>query len=74
MSRSKSSVSLRETFALGPSIVPRVWVGLWQLSSNAWGSAPAARIRQGMARHVELGYNAFGASTFQRLCVSSDHH
>ncbi|KAI6030084.1 NADP-dependent oxidoreductase domain-containing protein [Pisolithus marmoratus] len=56
MSHSKSSL---ETFQLGPFIVPRIWVGLWQLSSNAWGSAPAAKIRQGMARHVELGYNAF---------------
>ncbi|KAH0834306.1 NADP-dependent oxidoreductase domain-containing protein [Lanmaoa asiatica] len=59
MSRSSSSVSSRETCVLGPFVVPRIWVGLWQLSSNAWGSAPAARIRQGMARHAELGYNAF---------------
>jgi len=59
MSRSRSPVSPRETFVLGPFIVPRIWVGLWQLSSNAWGSAPAARIRQGMARHAELGYSAF---------------
>ncbi|KIJ64169.1 hypothetical protein HYDPIDRAFT_132811 [Hydnomerulius pinastri MD-312] len=59
MSRSRTSVASRETFALGPFVVPRIWVGLWQLSSNAWGSASAAKIRQGMARHVELGYNAF---------------
>jgi len=56
---SRSLRSSRETIVLGPFVVPRVWVGLWQLSSNAWGSAPASRIRQGMLRHAELGYNAF---------------
>jgi len=49
----------KETFLLGPFTVPRVWVGLWQLSSNAWGSASAAKVRQAMARHVEMGYNSF---------------
>jgi len=49
----------RETFDLGPFVVPRIWTGLWQLSSNAWGSASAAKIRLGMSRHVELGYSAF---------------
>ncbi|KAI6118226.1 NADP-dependent oxidoreductase domain-containing protein [Pisolithus sp. B1] len=48
-----------ETFELGQFTASRIWVGLWQLSSIAWGSAPVAKIRQGMARHVELGYNAF---------------
>jgi hypothetical protein len=49
-----------ETFRLGPFIVPRLWVGLWQLSSNAWGSVSAAKVRQGMARHVDSGFVAFG--------------
>ncbi|KAG6810585.1 hypothetical protein H0H92_011219 [Tricholoma furcatifolium] len=35
-----------ETFPLGPFIAPRVWTGLWQLSSNAWGSAPVSRIKK----------------------------
>ncbi|KAH9044967.1 Aldo/keto reductase [Lactarius deliciosus] len=48
-----------ETFPLGPFSPPRLWVGLWQLSSTAWGSAPAARIREAMARHVDQGYTAF---------------
>ncbi|KAH7909488.1 NADP-dependent oxidoreductase domain-containing protein [Hygrophoropsis aurantiaca] len=60
MSRFHSLASPRETFQLGPFTVPRLWTGLWQLSSNAWGSASAAKIRQGMARHAEMGYNAFG--------------
>ncbi|KIJ96712.1 hypothetical protein K443DRAFT_682115 [Laccaria amethystina LaAM-08-1] len=49
----------RESFRLGPFVVPRVWTGLWQLSSNAWGSASVVKVRRGMARHVEMGYTAF---------------
>ncbi|TFK96464.1 NADP-dependent oxidoreductase domain-containing protein [Pterulicium gracile] len=48
-----------ETFKMGPFVVPRIWTGLWQLSGNAWGSAPVPKIRQGMAKHVEAGYTAF---------------
>ncbi|KAI0319410.1 Aldo/keto reductase [Amylostereum chailletii] len=48
-----------ETFQLGSLIVPRLWIGLWQLSSTAWGSASAAKIRQAMKRHVDHGYTAF---------------
>ena len=51
-----------ERIELGPLTVPRLWVGLWQLSSNAWGTAPAAKIRREMMRHVEQGFTAFGAS------------
>lgn len=48
-----------DSFDLGPFTAPRLWTGLWQLSSTAWGTASAAKIRQGMARHVEQGYTAF---------------
>ncbi|KAJ7018172.1 Aldo keto reductase, partial [Mycena alexandri] len=48
-----------ETFELGDFTVPRLWTGLWQLSSNAWGSASVPKIRQAMGRHVELGHTAF---------------
>ncbi|KAJ7625923.1 NADP-dependent oxidoreductase domain-containing protein [Roridomyces roridus] len=49
-----------ETFDLGPfKGVPRSWCGLWQLSSNAWGSAPVPRIRRCMGEHVQLGFTAF---------------
>ena len=54
-----------ESFRLGPFTSPRLWVGLWQLSSTAWGSAPASRIREAMARHVDLGYTAFGKRVFR---------
>ncbi|KAJ7238269.1 NADP-dependent oxidoreductase domain-containing protein [Mycena haematopus] len=48
-----------ETFKLGEFTLPRLWTGLWQLSSNAWGTAPVSKIRQAMGRHVEQGYSAF---------------
>ena len=51
-----------ETFSLGSLTVPRLWNGLWQLSSNAWGSAPSHKIRRHMAQYAEQGYTAFGAS------------
>jgi len=53
------SLTTWETFPLGPFSPPRLWVGLWQLSSTAWGSAPASKIREAMARHVDQGYTAF---------------
>ncbi len=50
-----------EQFTLSPATrLPRIWVGLWQLSSNAWGSAPAQRVRDAMTTHMEKGYIAFG--------------
>lgn len=51
-----------EHFQLGPLTVPRIFMGLWQLSSNAWGTAPVAKIRREMSRHIEEGYTAFGES------------
>lgn len=49
-----------ETFHLGSFVLPRLFTGLWQLSSNSWGSAPAAKIRRQMADYAENGYTAFG--------------
>lgn len=45
---------------LGPLSVPRLFIGLWQLSSNAWGTAPVSKIRAEMKRHVDEGFTAFG--------------
>src|SRR6266404_2578755 len=50
----------QESFPLGPFNPPRLWIGLWQLSSTAWGTAPASKIREAMRRHVDQGYTAFG--------------
>ncbi|KAJ7075299.1 Aldo keto reductase [Mycena belliarum] len=48
-----------ETFRLGPFNAPRLWTGLWQLSSNAWGTTSVSKIREAMGRHVALGHTAF---------------
>jgi len=56
MSISESSL---ETFSLGQFTVPRLWNGLWQLSSNAWGSAPSSKIKKSMEAYAQHGYTAF---------------
>ncbi|KAI0093197.1 Aldo/keto reductase [Irpex rosettiformis] len=48
-----------ETFKLGALVVPRLFNGLWQLSSNAWGSASSTKIRRHMAQYCSQGYIAF---------------
>ncbi|KAI0691597.1 Aldo/keto reductase [Earliella scabrosa] len=49
-----------DQFALAPATrLPRIWIGLWQLSSNAWGSAPARAVRDAMTTHLDKGYRAF---------------
>lgn len=49
-----------ETFRLGPHLVPRVFTGLWQLSSPAWGSAGADSQEAALAELVELGLSTAG--------------
>ncbi|KAJ8690908.1 hypothetical protein PTI98_012304 [Pleurotus ostreatus] len=66
-----SHFPVMETFNCGPFKAPRVWTGLWQLSSNAWGSAPVSKIRSGMSRHVKLGYTAFDMPTIMAAPRSS---
>ncbi|PCH43905.1 Aldo/keto reductase [Wolfiporia cocos MD-104 SS10] len=46
-------------FRLGNRVVPRLFNGLWQLSSNAWGSAPTPKVRRQMVQYAEMGYTAF---------------
>ncbi len=58
-------------FMLSPATsLPRIWMGLWQLSSNAWGSAPAPKVRDAMATHMGKGFFAFGelCSTDPSVC------
>lgn len=49
-----------ETFQLGPHRMPRVFNGLWQLSSPAWGSASAESQETALAELVELGLSTAG--------------
>jgi aryl-alcohol dehydrogenase-like predicted oxidoreductase len=39
--------------------LPRLFSGLWQLSSPAWGIAPRSKIMQQFSKHVESGLTAF---------------
>ncbi|KAK7935005.1 hypothetical protein PG985_000500 [Apiospora marii] len=48
-----------ETFTLNGRKLPRVFSGLWQLSSPAWGSAPTAKILSQFVKHVQGGFTAF---------------
>ncbi len=45
---------------LGQVRVPRIWTGLWQLSSSAWGSADITDIKKDMRTLVDNGYCYFG--------------
>lgn len=62
-----------ETFRLGQFTVPRLFHGFWQLSSNAWGSAPSPKIRRHMAQYAEQGYIAFGTCFMRSTLLSLTH-
>lgn len=49
-----------ETFRLGDRDVPRIFGGLWQMSSPAWGTAPRSKIIKQFKKHVDAGFFAFG--------------
>jgi hypothetical protein len=55
----KAPRSVSETFEMAGVQLPRVFSGLWQLSSPAWGSAPRSKIMQQFSKHVESGLTAF---------------
>lgn len=50
---------VKDTFLLGDTKLPRIFCGLWQLSSPAWGSASATKIMTGFAQYVQSGLTAF---------------
>lgn len=49
----------KETFQLGDRTLPRIFSGLWQMSSPAWGSAQMSKIIDGFSTHVQNGFTAF---------------
>lgn len=55
----KAPRAISETFQIASSQLPRVFSGLWQLSSPAWGSAPRSKIIQQFSKHVGSGLTAF---------------
>jgi hypothetical protein len=51
-----------ESFMLGKDEVPRIFCGLWQFSSPAWGSASKMDIEDHFRRHLDAGLVAYGMS------------
>ncbi|KAG9242917.1 aldo/keto reductase-like protein [Calycina marina] len=48
-----------ERFQLGKSLVPRMFMGLWQFSSPAWGTASTTKINKHFRKHVDAGLTAY---------------
>lgn len=48
-----------ETFKLNGKSLPRLFCGLWQLSSPSWGCAPVTRIRSQFAQYASQGFTAY---------------
>ncbi|KAL6852085.1 Aldo/keto reductase [Trichoderma novae-zelandiae] len=49
----------RETILINGHKVPRIFSGLWQMSSPAWGAASSSKIVEQFSRHVRQGFTAF---------------
>ncbi|KAF9880084.1 putative aldo/keto reductase [Colletotrichum karsti] len=49
----------KETFELNGRKLPRIFSGLWQMSSPSWGSAPTSKIIAQFSRYVRAGMVAF---------------
>ncbi|KAM0456924.1 hypothetical protein ACHAPV_006899 [Trichoderma viride] len=49
----------QETFKLNGRNVPRIFSGLWQMSSPAWGAASTSKIVEQFSKHVQQGFTAF---------------
>ncbi|CZT21885.1 related to protein priB [Ramularia collo-cygni] len=48
-----------ETFKLGEKRVPRLFSGLWQLSSPSWGTASSAQIQSQFSQYASYGFTAY---------------
>jgi hypothetical protein len=58
-----SITSHLEMVNLGDASVPRVFMGLWQFSSPAWGTASRSKINGDFQKHVDAGLIAYGEHT-----------
>ncbi|KAK1979794.1 aldo/keto reductase [Colletotrichum cereale] len=52
-------VEAKETFEMNGRRLPRVFSGLWQMSSPSWGSAPSSKIIAQFSKYLEAGMSAF---------------
>ncbi|EDN07410.1 predicted protein [Histoplasma mississippiense (nom. inval.)] len=48
-----------EYFQLESFVVPRLMIGLWQLSSPAWGFASKSKMLSQFQKHVDSGFTAY---------------
>jgi hypothetical protein len=48
-----------ETFELPGLVLPRLFSGLWQLSSPSWGVAPKSKIFRQFSNYVSKGFTAY---------------
>lgn len=55
----RSSRSALESFQLGSAEVPRIFMGLWQFSSPAWGTASKSKVDRRLRKHVDAGLVAY---------------
>jgi hypothetical protein len=62
MQEFESSKIALESFQLGTAVVPRIFMGLWQFSSPAWGTASRLKIDKHFRQHVDAGLIAYGMS------------
>lgn len=53
-----SAIANVESFQIGVQEVPRLFTGLWQLSSPAWGSSTVEKQELALAKLVESGLTA----------------
>lgn len=53
-----------EAVQFGDAVIPRIFMGLWQFSSPAWGTASEGKIRRDFRKHVYAGFVAYGMSQF----------
>ena len=59
---SVSSETILELTRLGGFDVPRIFMGLWQFSSPAWGTTSRPKIHRSFREHVDAGLVAYGIS------------
>lgn len=61
--RYRSKESKLETTLLGSATVPQIFMGLWQFSSPAWGTASRSQIEKSFRRHIDMGFTAYGMNS-----------
>jgi len=54
-----SPLEMKETFQINGRSLPRLFSGLWQMSSPSWGSAPTSKIIAQFSKYVSAGMVAF---------------